>query len=613
MKRNLLESVAVATLLAVTFAAPCAFAKKKKKGDDAPADAGGTMTFTTDDTGQPPPANTPAPADNGGKKGKPAAAAVKRTGPVTVVQAGAPSKVLERAVKLYEGEDYFSATIELNKVVEGQSGDDEGNKQRAEFYMGKALFQMKFYSAALSYFDRIVQRGPEHAYYNKTLQWLASLSQYLPDSAGVLEKIGKYTREDLEQPALEPVRDQLYYLLGRYHYVKATDDDTKEALDLFAAVPERSEYYAKAKFFEGMAHVRKNRAKEAGDAFKSILRKAKENPDKSTREFEELANISLARTFYSLHKFDQSVKYFDKVTQDSPDWLASLFESSWAHFQMDGDSKALGNIHTINAPYFENEFYPESLVLKALIYFQRCQFDRAKDALAEFNATYPKLKSEIDRLIAKYPDNGEFYDFIDKIRKGQAQLSERVQRAAKGALSDKTLAKQIDYVNELQRELKSVEKADPAWRSTAIASGVLQDLTLQQSLAKNDAGNLARERLKRLSTEIQDQVKQSIKVEFETLNKEKTELQAQSIGQSAPVFASGPNAANKSGEVVVDDEHERWPFEGEYWKDELGYYRFRVLNKCAASKNAAPAESAAPAEAAPADAPPADAPPADAP
>ena len=43
-----------------------------------------------------------------------------------------------------------------------------------------------------------MQKGPNHRYYAKTLQWLASLSRFLPESAGVLEKIGKYTRADLE-------------------------------------------------------------------------------------------------------------------------------------------------------------------------------------------------------------------------------------------------------------------------------------------------------------------------------------------------------------------------------------------------------------------------------
>jgi hypothetical protein len=30
----------------------------------------------------------------------------------------------------------------------------------------------------------------------------------------------------------------------------------------------------------------------------------------------------------------------------------------------------------------------------------------------------------------------------------------------------------------------------------------------------------------------------------------------------------------------VDDEHQFWPFTGEYWRDELGYYRYKLANKC---------------------------------
>ena len=134
------------------------------------------MLFRSEETGQapdaPPPPAAEAPAPK--KKGKPAAAAVAQATDEKS-STGPASKTLERALKLYEQEDYYSTTIELNKVVEGQSGDDEANKQRAEFFMGKALFNLKYYSASLSYFDRIVQTGASHRYYQKTLQWLASL------------------------------------------------------------------------------------------------------------------------------------------------------------------------------------------------------------------------------------------------------------------------------------------------------------------------------------------------------------------------------------------------------------------------------------------------------
>jgi hypothetical protein len=562
-------------------------AKKKKKGGGGSAppaeDTGGGMTFEPEAVERKdaePAAPTPPPSSGGRKqKAKPLTFS-----PDAVAKPGPASKTLERALKLYDAEDYPMSSIELNKVVEGQSQDDEGNKQRAEFFMGKALFNLKYYSASLSYFDRIVQKGPSHRYYAKTLQWLASLSRFLPESAGVLEKIGKYTRQDLDQPALDPVKDELYYLLGRYHYSKG---NFKDAVDLFSSVPEKSEFYPRAKFFEGITKVRENKGKEASEAFKSILRKVKqyEDPDKVPKilkEFEELANLSLGRVFYTTHQYDLSIKYFERIPGPDArggagvDWLPSLFEASWAYFQKDGDSKALGNIHSINSPYFETEFYPESYILKAVIYFNRCNYDRSAEAIAEFNDVYPELKKELDEILAKFPDNAQFYDYIVKIKTGEAGLSERLQHAAESAIYDRTLQKNIDYVNELDRELKAVDKADPSWKSTAVAGNILQDLTLQKSLAANEAGNLARQRLQRLSTEIQELNKQAIKIEYETLNAQKGQLTA---GLSADQKMLNPNAKNYNT-LQIDDEHQQWPFKGEYWKDELGYYRFKVSNKC---------------------------------
>src|SRR6185312_6755148 len=329
-----------------------------------------------------------------------------------------PSKVLERAFKLYDGEDYYSSSIELSKVIEGESGDSEPNKQKAEFWMGKALYNMKYYSASLSYFDRIVQKGAGHAYYNATLKWLASLSRQLPDSTGILEKIGKYNRAELDQPALEKVRDELYFLLGKFYYQKG---NFKEAVELFQAVPANSDSYVEAKLFEGATHVRQYEAKPAVEAFKEVLRAAAQSEDPRIQPYADIANLSLARTFYSTGQFELAVKYFDRVSQDAYDWANSLFESSWANFMLKdkGYSKALGNIHTIQAPFFDDYIKPESvaegLTVKATIYFYNCQYDRAEEAINDFNAVYPDVFQELKKLITGTQDNGELYEIAVKI------------------------------------------------------------------------------------------------------------------------------------------------------------------------------------------------------
>lgn len=31
---------------------------------------------------------------------------------------------------------------------------------------------------------------------------------------------------------------------------------------------------------------------------------------------------------------------------------------------------------------------------------------------------------------------------------------------------------------------------------------------------------------------------------------------------------------------ATDDEHVYWPFTGEYWRDELGYYLYTIKSEC---------------------------------
>jgi TolA-binding protein len=492
-----------------------------------------------------------------------------------------PSKTLDRALKLYDTDDFFSASIELNKVVEGESGDSEANKQKAEFWMGKALYNMKFYSASLSFFDRIVQKGASHAYYNATLKWLASLSRQLPDSTGILEKIGKFQKSDLEQPALEKVRDELYFLLGKYYYQKG---QFKEAVELYSAVPPSSEFYVQAKLFEGATHVREYQAKPAVDAFKEVLKAAAESDNPEIKPYEDLANLSLARTFYSTGQFDLATKYFDRVSQDSYDWANSLFEASWANFMLKqkGYSKALGNIHTLQAPFFENYIKPESigeaLTVKATIYFYNCLYDRAESAIGEFNAVYPDLFRELSKIVATNTDNAALFELAVKIRKGTSGMPEKTERAARAVLSDTSLKKRFEYVDELTRELERHEKADASWKNTNIAQTILADLTLQKSLAMNEAGDLSRRRIKRLTDELAQLIKRVIKIEYEILQGAKGDLETEVQEEQQIIKQQGPG--KRLEEIRADDEHYMWPFTGEYWRDELGYYRVKIGNKC---------------------------------
>ncbi len=497
--------------------------------------------------------------------------------PEDVTRSGPPSKTLERAKKLYDKGDYYSGSIEFDKVVKGNE-DSEANKHKAEFFLGKTLFHLKFYAAALVHFDSIVQKGPSHKYFRRTLQWLAALAEILPESAGILKKIGAYSKEDLEDPALAPVRAKLYYLLGRYFYFAG---QLEQAIDLFRKVPNDSEYYLKARYMEGVGWTLVPKGKEAVDALKEILVVAaepelrKKFPADEVQEMEERAALTMGRIFYGTKQYELAIKYMEKVPQDSPDWLNSLFEASWSYYLIKKNSKALGNIHTLNAPYFENEFFPESLILKSQIYFNYCLYDRALEAVNEFNSQFAPVRDDVKRIAKQTPDDqGAFYEYAKKIRAGTAGLPERTQLMANAVLQDRTLLKTFAYVEELDREMKQYEAADKAWKTTRIAGEVLQDLTLQKSLAEDTAGSLARERLARLERELTEQRVSTGAVRVSILEARIGKKRAELLGQEVA-------ADQREEPIIVDDEHQTWDFSGEYWKDELGFYRFRIASQCA--------------------------------
>src|SRR5215475_2720612 len=457
------------------------------------------------------------------------------------------SKTLERAIKLYEKKDYFSASIELKKVLSGESGDDAKNKQRAEFYMGKTLYGMGFYAGSLHYFEEIVKAGDAHTYHAATLKWLAALSRVLPETSGILEKIGSYDVAALNDRSLQSVHDELLFLLGRHYYRRGGDGDFDKAVGLFKQVSPQSEFYIKAKFFEGVTYVRKYEGKPAVDAFKEILLIGEQRPAQYRTDdidnYRELAQLQMARVFYSTQQFDTSIKYFEKLDQNSADWAESLFEASWAYF------------------------------IKAVIYFNYCLYDQAEEAVADFNEKYAPLTKNLLDLVAKYDDNAQFYDYIKKVKAGKAGLDPVTQRLVTSVLNDKTLLKTFAWVDELNHELEMLHKTDKAWQNTQIAIDVNQELTVQQSVAAGDAGKVARDRISRLARELGAFSRDVLKIRFEVLEAKGNRLTAQAAGARV-------SADHREEPIIVDDEHFQWKFDGEYWKDELGYYRFKIRSRC---------------------------------
>jgi len=100
-------------------------------------------------------------------------------------------------------------------------------------------------------------------------------------------------------------------------------------------------------------------------------------------------------------------------------------------------------------------------------------------------------------------------------------------------------------------------------------------LQLARDLAVRDAGNLARERYQRTVDELNEHLRNAAKITIDITAAQRNELdETIATGQVSEA------EAKIFGVVQPDEEHVLWPFDGEYWRDELGFYRQVVVSKC---------------------------------
>lgn len=523
-----------------------------------------------------------------GKKDPKKAAADE--GPVT---AGQMTEDAAQAKRLFDAERWSEAALLLKKVVDGETGDDEGNKQIAQYHLAICLYRLQFYQASYDLFQKVAAK-PNHLKFRETLLWLAKLATQLPEPANIIQHVGNYSAEEIERfnnPQQKELYWQLNYMLGRFKYGKR---EFEEAIQLFEKVDRDSPYFVKAQFFMGISYVQIRKSVPAVNAFQRIIKAVDEGVKgvEDEARMRDLANLSMARTFYSAcitldanetprideKKLSAAVNYWNRVDVGSEYWLDTLFEQSWAYFMAGDYPHALGNIHTIQSPYFPNQFYPEADIVKAVIYFTLCQYDDATTIVARFQARYEPITKELEGILSKYKGEGSdeaFYKFLVEVQEGNAKLSDQVRPIVETALSDRELLRNIEYVKELEAEMKRFEKSPKSFQDSPVGGDVVDNVELAKSVAIRQAGKLARLRFKRNVDELREHMRNGQKIIVDITNAQRKKLDEEIVsGQFTK------EEALEYGVVKPDEEHVLWPFDGEYWRDELGFYRQVVTSKC---------------------------------
>ncbi len=453
--------------------------------------------------------------------------------------------------------------------------------QNAQFLTAVALVKLNLPLSASYAFSDIAEAGETHARYYETIDWFLRIQRDMPGDEESLTRLAEY------DPTLYPPAEsnEILYLVGRHYYL---EEDFEIALESFESVEQDGGiFYIKSQFFIGVIQTRQNQAQPALEAFKNILRYQRDVAD--SEEITRIANkavLSLGRLFYTVGKFDTSIRYYDQIQRENAAWLDSLFESSWAYYKMENYNRAMGNLHSLNSPFFEDSYQPEALILQAVILLKNCQFKESKTAVERFIRIYKPLHEELEAQLKQTSDPNSFYRYLATLSQQdkKAGLSIALKRVFNAALQDARLRRLLRYVIDLNKETNRIDgimksmKNGPARDFMSTTASVLASY---RDLIVSDAGEAAMQRLDRVYRELGSLLSQALRIKFEILQSERRMLGVAKRLSAAEVKAQQDQEVPPP---LTDEEHQYWPFDGEYWKDELGSYTTVIPSRCLKAK-----------------------------
>jgi tetratricopeptide (TPR) repeat protein len=511
---------------------------------------------------------------------------------------GEAARRLADANRVFQGGDLETAALAYHAILREPALAEAHDEAR--YQLAKSLSRLGLNHSALGELQDILGKGSQGRYYHNALEWLFELGKRTVNESVIVSQVVRYANGALPPGS----QDKFNYLLARYSYERgqALDEagQSSEARRSYlearrlaglvrqdagshagarrASGEDEGDFFAKAKFLDGLVQYAQGDQQGALEAFKDVVRLTNPRrgraPDVRTRE---LAFLQLARLHYEHKQNRYAIFYYAKMPWGGESWLEGLWESSYAHYRIGDYEKALGNLLTLQSPYFRDEWFPESWILKAIIYYENCRYSEARAILDEFHSIYEPVYAEIGRLTARNAPASTFFALIEDAEKARgAGAQPLMRRILKLSFTDSNIKRLNDSILEVEDEMdRGIGGRREAFRGSELARDLRQRLEQERGRLIEEAGARARQKMEYERDGLRELLQQALRIKIEVSRKEREALESSlTRGGQMDVIRDYRYS------VAVSDEQLYWPYDGEFWRDELGTYTYTLTKGC---------------------------------
>ena len=280
----------------------------------------------------------------------------------------------------------------------------ENEEGRAAIYLlGDALASAGAYDPARAYLRRVIHlRGAwEQAggiYARRAVKRLVEIAIESDRLATGIDDV-----HDVPATVPEDTRGEISYLTGR---AKEEAGDADGAIVAYAAVTQRSRFWAQSTYLQGLIHVEKGRYRDGENLFCRIAdpkRQSKTTPvfaDEHYFAVRDLARLALGRVAHEQFRFDDARYYYYLVPRDSDRLAEALYEGATTRYEKkdyDGARELLDELKALSG---HHTYEDEAWILEAYVDLAQCKFPEADKLLVGFIAKYEPVRNAARRVAA---------------------------------------------------------------------------------------------------------------------------------------------------------------------------------------------------------------------
>ena len=486
--------------------------------------------------------------------------------------AEANTALLKQGVKFYQQTRYANAAVVFHKLTNTPKISEE-IRVKANYYLGLSLYNLKLYQAS-SYPMIKVIRSNSNKFKQKSLEKLIAISNKLGDQQMLDYAMSKMQVADLEKLAI----DVFYFKLASVSYDKKSIEESIDYLKKALASNPNSE---PALNLLALSYLKKNDVNNAIETYHKLLalyaQKNNNNPKRS------YTLLNLARAYFQAKKFEDAVEFYRNIPKDSQAYRESLTELGWSYLHVGKIRSALSVIHTLHTPFYENYFEPESLVLRAILLNYNCHFDDAEATVQAFNDNYANTLEILNGWTSQsitVADAIAEINFATEALKSEKQSksenSELVRdykgkipfKITRSILKDYRLKNIYDAYLMIREESKIAKKYFSGLKSNLdpflekIYVGRLNFMKKQLAVKFNDVILFQEKNITYYSQQMKF-------VNYEILDAKKSQLRIKISAKNEPQVNEVYNR-----NFYVKNGFRYWPFQGEFWLDEVGNYQY---------------------------------------